>query len=182
MDPFRFLNPELQAALRRLYDAAGIPCEQGPDGSLACEESFEAAAEALRSAVRCRRFPDWHTQCLSEGPSAEDAAYRKAALQHLAERAIPHELELHGAETWVLLPEDEALPDTLWASIYGPVTELVPTRPACCFCGEALEGDGFGQISVHHAGSGFSSVLYAHLPCLQSRVTPAALHILETTE
>jgi hypothetical protein len=184
MDHFRFHNTDLQNSLQRLYAASGIPHKTGSDGALICEDSFEATAESLRSAVRYQRFPGWHTCCIaSDEPDArEDEDYRKAVLQHLAERAIPYEMEEHNGGQWLLLPEDEVLPDSIWESVYGPVSTLVPTNPRCCFCEQGIEGAAFGEISVRQPEGAFRSVLYSHLECLRGRVHPEALHIIDTLD
>jgi hypothetical protein len=183
MDRFRFHNVVLQDSLQRLYAAAGIPCETGRDGALVCEDAHEAATESLRSAVRYQRFPGWHTCCIASGePDPGDEDYQKAVFQHLAERAIPHEIEEHNGERWLLLPEDEVLPDSIWESVYGPVSTLTRTNPRCCFCDETIEGEAFGEISVRQPSGAFRSVLYSHLECLRGRVRPEALHIMDTRD
>jgi hypothetical protein len=182
MDRFLFKNPGLQATLKRLYLAAEIPCEVGSDGALLCEEACEARAEALRSSVRSERFPAWQTFCVAEGSENDDENYRKAVLCHLAERAIPFEIEEHNAECWVLLAEDEVIPDSLWESVYGPVSTYTRTNPACCFCQDVIEGDAFSEISIRRPDGAFRSVLYSHLACLRGRLHPQALHIIDTMD
>jgi len=182
MDRFRFHNAVLQKALAGLYHAAGIPYELGSDGALVCEEAFAGRVEALRSAVRSQRFAAWQTRCVLDDPGNDDGDYRKAALAYLAERAIPFEIEEHNSEIWLLLPEDEGLPDSLWETVYGPVVTLTRTRPACCFCRAAIEEESYGEVSIRRPDGGFRSVLHAHLECLRGRVHPEALHILETTD
>lgn len=182
MDRFRFQNLELQDNLARLYAAAGLPHEAESDGTLVCSEDLAPRAEALRSAVRSQRFPDWRIHCVLDDPEGDAGDYRKAVLAHLAQRAIPFELEDHDGECWVLLPEDEVLPDALWESVYGSVTTFTRTGPSCCFCRRAIEEQAFGEISVRRPDGGFRSVLYAHLDCLRGQVHPEALHILETQD
>jgi hypothetical protein len=184
MDRFRFHNPELQATLQRLYEAAGIPHQTETGGALACEDAFEAAAESLRSAVRCQRFGGWHTCCIASGePDSEgDADFQQAVFTYLAERAIPHEIEEHNAERWLSLAEDDLLPDSLWESVYGPVSTITRTNPKCCFCNLVIEGESFGEISVRQPAGAFRSVLYAHLECLRGGVNPEALHIMDTAD
>jgi len=182
MDRFRFHDAELQKALAGLYHAAGIPHELDGDGTLVCEEAFADRAEALRSAVRSQRFAAWQTRCVLDDPENDEGDYRKAALAYLAERAIPFVIEEHNHEVWLLLPEDEGLPDSLWEAVYGPVVTLTRTLPACCFCREAIEEETFGEVSIRRPDGGFRSVLYTHMECLSGRVHPEALHILETTD
>lgn len=177
MSHFRFQNAGLQAALRRLYDAAGIAYETGDDGSLRCGEAFETRAEALRSAVRSQRFARWQTFCVSEA-SGEGDDFREAVLAHLAERAIPFEVEESDGECWLLLPEDEVVPESLWESVYGSAEVCPRINPECCFCRETIEGEAFGEISVRQPDGAFRSVLYAHLACLGSRVHPQAAPIV----
>lgn len=182
MDRFRFQNAELQHALQQLYAAAGVPHEVEDDGALVCDEAFEAVAEALRSALRAKRFPEWRTQCVLDDPDSDDGGCRKAALVYLAERAIPFEVEEHDGECWLLLPEDEALPDSIWEAAYGSVGTIERSNPPCCFCPAEIEGESFAEISVRHADGAFRSVLYAHLDCLWERVRPEALHVLGTAD
>ena len=182
MEHFRFQNAALQETLKRLYSAAGIPHETGIDGAVLSEETCEARAEALRSAVRSERFPGWQTFCISEDQPDGDDGYQLAVLHYLMERAIPFELEEHNAERWLLLPEDEVIPDSLWESLYGPVATYTRTNPDCCFCSKGIEGEAFGEVSVRRPDGAFRSVLYAHLECLRGKVHPGALHILETKD
>jgi hypothetical protein len=182
MDRFRFQNADLQNSLRRLYATAGLPYEAGSDGSLQCDDAFAPSAEALRSAVRSQRFACWQTHCVLDDPENDQGEYRQAVLTHLAERAIPFELEEHNGECWLLLPEDEILPDSLWESVHGSVTTYTRENPVCCFCRGSIEEASFGEISVRRPDGGFRSVLYTHLECLRGRVHPEAIHILETSD
>jgi hypothetical protein len=182
MEHFRFQNAALQETLKRLYSAAGIIFEVGIDGAVLCEEAFAARAEALRAAVRSERFPGWQTFCVSEDPQDGDEGYQQAVVQYLTERAIPFELEEHNAERWLLLPEDEVIPDSIWESLFGPVATYTRTNPDCCFCGKGIEGEAFSEISVRRPAGAFRSVLYAHLDCLRGKVHPGAVHILETKD
>ena len=182
MDRFRFQNAELQLILRRLYEAAGIPHAVAEDGALACDETFGPAVEALRSDVRARRFGDWHALCVLDDPAHDDGEFRRAALASLAERAVPFEIEERGEECWLLLPEDEGLPDSLLESVYGPAGVPERTNPPCCFCRAGIEDESFGEISVRTAEGAFRSVLYAHLDCLRERTCPEARHVLGTAD
>ena len=182
MDHFRFQNAELQNALERLYVAAGISHEVASDGALLCDEVFETRTEALRAAVRSQRFPGWQTYCIADTPDNSDEGYRKAVLGYLAERAIPFEIEEHDGERWLLLPEDETIPDSIWESVYGPVSTFTRTNPNCCFCAQAIEGEAFSEISVRRANGAFRSILYSHLDCVRERLHPQALHIIDTVE
>jgi hypothetical protein len=182
MDRFRFQNAELQDRLQRLYAAAGIPHEIASEGALVCEETFAASAEALRSAVRSQRFADWHTYCVSDDAESGDEDYQKAVLGHLAERAIPFELEEHNSECWILLSEDETIPDSIWESVYGSVSTYARTNPPCCFCDQEIEGEAFGEISIRRPEGAFRSVLYSHLDCLRAKVPPQSLHIIDSVD
>lgn len=178
MTNFRFQNDELQRELQRLYEASGIAYEAGVDGSLACDEAFESMAEALKSAVRSRRFSSWQTFCVADASDDSGGAFRKAVTGYLSERAIPFEVEEAGDECWLLLPEDEVIPESLWESVYGAAEVCPKVNPECCFCREPIEGEAFAEISVRQPGGAFRSVLYGHLACLGSRVHPLAAHIV----
>lgn len=182
MDRFRFQNAALQNTLNRLCTAVGIPHEVTSDGAFLCDEASEATAEALRSAVRSQRFPDWHTCCVFDASEHGDEDYRTAVLSYLAERAIPFEVEEHDSECWLLLPEDELIPDSIWESVYGPVAIYTRTNPKCCFCEHVIEGEAFSEISIRQPNGAFRSILYSHLDCLRERVHPKAWHIVDSLD
>lgn len=182
MSHFRFQNSELQSALRRLYAAAGIAHEVGEDGRLICGEAAEATAEALRSAVRSQRFPQWQTFCVSEAADEGEDAFRKTVLTYLAERAIPFEMEENDGDCWLLLPEDEVIPESLWESVYGAAEVCPRISPECCFCQSPIEGGVFAEISVRQPDGAFRSILYAHQACLRGKVHPQAAHIVAAAE
>ena len=183
MDRFRFQKPDLQTTLAGLYTAAGLPFETGGDGFLCCGDAFAARAEALRSVVRSQRFADWQTHCVLDDPENDPGEYRNGRRWRTSPSApFPSRSRSTTTSVWLLLPEDEVLPDSLWESAHGSRNDLHPEHPACCFCQRAVEDASFGEISVRRPDGGFRSVLYAHLGCLRERVHPAAIHIIETTD
>lgn len=172
MDRFRFANPLLQERLGRLYETVGIPYRVEADGSFACEDP--AVAEALRSAVRHGRFPEWHTACLPPEESGE-----LALIAFLDGHQIPYEVEEQDGERSLLLPDDASVPGSVWEEAYGPVSGFEPIQPKCGFCGLPIEEQGFGEISLRQRDGGPRAVIYAHTACLAKSLGPEGLHVLE---
>jgi hypothetical protein len=131
-------------------------------------------AEALRSAVRHGRFPEWHTACLPAEASGE-----QALMAFLEEQRIPHEVEEQEGERSLLLPDDASVPGSVWEAAYGPVSDFEPIHPKCGFCGLSIEEQGFGEISVRLLEGGPRAVIYAHMVCLGKHLGPEGLHVLE---
>lgn len=172
MDRFRFANPQLQERLGRLYSTAGVSYRLEADGSFACDDP--AVAEALRSAVRHGRFPEWHTACLPAEESGE-----RALLAFLDEQKIPYEVEEQDGERSLLLPDDASVPGSVWEAAYGPTSDFEPIQPKCGFCSHPIEEPGFGEISIRLQDGGPRAVIYAHTACLARHLGPEGLHVLE---
>jgi hypothetical protein len=110
MDRFRFHRPDMQATLKRLYEAVEIPCVEDDDRSLSCDDRYAHVAHDLQCAVMTSVFPLWYTHGTSTEEGLIDGTYGDRVRNYLIKEEIPFEEYDHNGLHWFLLAEGDEIP------------------------------------------------------------------------